>query len=419
MNQTAYRRRLEADLVRWVADGIVSAETAAAIRAAVPPGGGVNIANVVAILGGLLIAAAFLAFVAANWAVVPRPARFAILLVGIAAAYAIGAAFDRRERPVLADLSVAVGCIVFGAAIALVGQMYHLGEDFAAGLMLWAGGALVVALLTGSRGALAVALAAGLIWSGTAIFEAEEVPHLPFVVFWLLAACLAVASNSAPARHLVAAAAVIWWVMTAIGLPGAVWNQPGSLTVLGAAFLLGAGLLLSGLGPDSLRVFGRTLATYAVFAFAIASATLLIVTSGAIARTEPRWLLSCGIIGAVLAGSAAIVARRAGPALLALAIGLELVIVTGLVQPARDAEPYLVYLFAIVAMLSVVIAGALDELRPRVVAGWLGLGLTLAAITWLVRGSLIERAFFLAAAGAAAVGLAMLLGRIVPQRSRA
>jgi Predicted membrane protein (DUF2157) len=55
---------------------------------------------------------------------------------------------------------------VFGAAIALVGQMYHLGDDFAAGMLLWAAGALAAAALTGSRGALAVALVAGCIWSG-------------------------------------------------------------------------------------------------------------------------------------------------------------------------------------------------------------------------------------------------------------
>ena len=272
MNQGGYRRRLESDLTRWVADGIVTAETAAAIRATVPPvAGGFSVATVVAILGGLLISAAILAFIAANWTEITRPVRFAALLVGIAAAHAIGAAFDRRERAALADLSVAVGAIIFGAAIALVGQMYHLGEDFAGGLMLWAAGALAAALLTGSRGALAVALVAGLLWSGVQVFEVGEIPHLPFVAFWLIAAAIAVAWNSAPARHLVALAALVWWITAGAALlPVLNWSRPGVVTTVGGSLLLGAGLVLSSRGPESLRALGLTLSNYGAFAFAIA-----------------------------------------------------------------------------------------------------------------------------------------------------
>src|SRR5262245_54385199 len=142
MFDAAYRQRLIADLARWQADGVIAPATGDAIRAALPPVKSVNIATVVGIVGGLLIAAAFLAFVAANWTEIPRPARFAILLAGIAGAYALGAWFDRRNHAYLADIGASVGSIVFGASIALVGQMYHLGEDFAGGMMLWAVGAL-------------------------------------------------------------------------------------------------------------------------------------------------------------------------------------------------------------------------------------------------------------------------------------
>jgi hypothetical protein len=48
-----------------------------------------------------------------------------------------------------------------------------------------------------------------------------------------------------------------------------------------------------------------------------------------------------------------------------------------------------------------------------VVAGWIGLAAVIAAITWAVKGSLLRRAAFLAAAGIVAVGLASVLGRLV------
>ena len=59
-----------------------------------------------------------------------------------------------------------------------------------------------------------------------------------------------------------------------------------------------------------------------------------------------------------------------------------------------------------------VISGMLDEVRPRVAAGWIGLGLGVAAITWTVRGSLLDRAIFLAAAGIVVIAIAALLGRV-------
>jgi hypothetical protein len=42
----------------------------------------------------------------------------------------------------------------------------------------------------------------------------------------------------------------------------------------------------------------------------------------------------------------------------------------------------------------------------------------IAYVTWAVKGSLLRRSMFLAAAGAVAIALAMLLGRVLPKESR-
>jgi uncharacterized membrane protein len=256
-----YRRRLDADLLSWQANGTISAEAGDAIRRALGPmPGAISVATMVGIAGGLLIAAAFLAFVAANWSAIPRVARLGMLLVGIVGAHGLGAWFARQNRPYLADAAVAVGAIVFGASIALVGQMYHLAGDFAAAMLFWALGALAAALLTNSRGALAVALVVACIWSGTRAFQFDDAPHLPFVAVWLVAAALALLWNSAPARHLVAIAALAWW-----GVNGGDHN-PAFVWAAGAALLLGGGLLAQAGGPAPVRALGETGATYASFA---------------------------------------------------------------------------------------------------------------------------------------------------------
>src|SRR5215469_10057437 len=103
-----YRRRLDNDLLRWQADGTISTDTGDAIRRALGPmQGAIGVAAMVGIAGGLLIAAAFLAFVAANWSGIPRLARFAMLLVGIGGTHGLGAWFARQGRSYLADTAVA------------------------------------------------------------------------------------------------------------------------------------------------------------------------------------------------------------------------------------------------------------------------------------------------------------------------
>jgi uncharacterized membrane protein len=418
MFERAYRQRLEADLARWQADGVIAPAVSDAVRATLRPLPKADLATVVAIVGGLLIAAAFLAFIAANWTEIARPARFAILLAGIAGAYGTGISFDRAGKPLLADLSVGVASIIFGAAIALVGQMYHLGSDFAAGLLLWAGGALAAAVLTGSRGALAVALVAACLWSGTRVFEESVVPHWSFVPFWLIAAALTLAWNAAVARHLVALAAAAWWIATGIGLTSDFDpDQATMVVVAGTALLLGGGLALANHGGDAARAFGLTLSTYAAFAFAIAAAAKILGPFGAPERELPGWILGCGGVGAVLAFAAGAIARRPGPALAGVAITIALLLATGWTRPPAGHEPWLSYALSLTAMLSLIVSGMLDQVRPRLVAGWIGLASVMAAVTWSVEGSLLRRSVFLAVAGGVAVILAILLGRLMPKEN--
>ncbi len=416
MFEAAYRQRLAADLARWQTDGVITPATGDAIRAALPPAPkGVNIPTVIGILGGLLIAAAFLAFVAANWTEIARPARFAILLAGIAGAYAIGAWFDRSGRPYLADISATVGSIVFGASIALVGQMYHLSADFAGGMMLWSAGALIAAVLTGSRGALAVALVAGCLWSGMRVTDTGDVPHVPFIAFWLVAGVLATVWNSPVARHLVGVAALAWLSTIFFGSVDRSLINPISPVAGSAALLLGGALAAAHFGSGSLHALGLTLSSYASFALAILLAPVGVEDFVSRIRVSPNWALVCGFAGIILAFAVAGVSRRAGAAFAGLALVFAMIVATGWAGAANFLQPWTTYAFALASMLSLVVSGMLDDVRPRVVAGWLGLGLVIAGITWAVRGSLLRRAAFLAVAGLATVGLAALLARLIPK----
>ena len=417
MFDRAYRQRLEADLARWESDGVIPPAAVAAIRVALPPlAPGINIAVVVAIVGGLLIAAAFLAFVAAHWTEITRLPRLAMLFAGILSAHGLGAWFARAGHPVLADLCAAVGAIIFGAAIALVGQMYHLGGDFAGGMLLWAVGALAAATLTGSRGALAVALAAASIWSWMRVIE-TDVPHFAFVAPWLLAGGLALAWNSRVAAHLVAVAALPWWLASAFQAPHDF--RPSFILANGAALLFGGGIALAASPWPRAARAGSVLSTYGAFSLAgvaILEATLAneVFRNYAGLANQPLWTTSCGVAGVILAFAATATTRRAGTAFAAVAIGLVLAAVA-LWMPRQSGEPWLAHAALLCAMLCLVVSGMLDAARPRIVAGWLGIAGVIAAITWAVKGSLLNRSIFLAVAGIVAVVLALVLNRFVPR----
>jgi len=418
MSERAYRERLEADLARWQAEGLLPPKSADAIRATLRPvPEGLTIATVVGIVGGLLIAAAFLAFIAANWTVIARPLRFAILLAGIVGAYGAAALFDRAERNHLADLSAGVGSIIFGAAIALVGQMYHLGDDFAGGLLLWASGALAAAALTGSHSALAVALAAGCVWSGMRVDEMSDV-HPQFAIFWSIAAVLALTWQTTAARHLVAVAALVGAFLAAVGVTQARIASPNFTLVALVSFMIGGGLLLTTRASAGVRAFGLTLSTYGCFGLAAGLAGTVVEFSRPVSDSLPYPILGVAAAAPFLAFAATLAAGRAGSALAGISIVLALIMTSGLVPTAAAEEPWLAYALALTAMLCLVVSGMLDDVRPRIVAGWLGLAATIAAVTWAVKGSLLRRAVFLAVSGLVAVALASLLGRLIGRGHR-
>jgi uncharacterized membrane protein len=417
MLERAYRQRLNADLARWEADGVVSPAVAGSIRSALPPlAPGINISVVVAIVGGLLIAAAFLAFVAAHWTEIERPLRFAILAIGIVIAHGLAGWFARGERTVLADLCASVGAIIFGAGIALVGQMYHLGEDFAGGMLIWAAGALAASVLTGSRGAFAVALVAASIWSVMRVNETHDIPHLPFVAFWLIAACLAAAWNSRVAAHLVAVAVIPWWITAALQRSPLAF-EPAFILGNGAALLLGGGLALAAAPWSGVRGVGAALSSYGAFALA-GVATLEVVDSAVFyyhaGASQLVWANACGVAGAIAAFAIAVATRRAGAGFAGAAIALVLVAAV-IPRPPEGSEPWLAYAAELAAMLCLVVSGMLDAVQSRIVAGWIGIAGSIAGITWAVKGSLLRRSAFLAAAGTVAVALAFALNRLLPR----
>jgi MFS family permease len=173
MADRSFGERLARESERWVADGLVTADQAAALRArhpAEPEARRGRAAAALATVGALAIGCGVIAFFAANWDAIPHGARLALLTAAILAAY--GGGYHLRERtgsyPRVGEALHLVGVLLFGASLFLVGQMYHVEAHDPLALLVWAAGAFAVAIIVGSH---AIAWLALLVFTGWLAFE--------------------------------------------------------------------------------------------------------------------------------------------------------------------------------------------------------------------------------------------------------
>jgi hypothetical protein len=121
----------EQHLTRWERAGLIDANTAAAIRGfeatRTKQGGRQWMVLLVLILGGILLGAGVLLFVAAHWAELSPLSRMFLVLAMLVFFHGMGL-LVRGRFDALATAMHAVGTVSAGAAIALVGQIFNMQE---------------------------------------------------------------------------------------------------------------------------------------------------------------------------------------------------------------------------------------------------------------------------------------------------
>ncbi|HEV7337898.1 MAG TPA: DUF2157 domain-containing protein [Bosea sp. (in: a-proteobacteria)] len=407
----SYRKRLDADLIRWVGEGLVSAESAATIRRSLAQeGGGFRLPALLGLFGGLLIAASVSAFVAANWEEMPRLVKLGLILFGLAGSFAVAARLESRGSTGGADAAATCGTLIFAAGVALVGQMYHLPTDWPGGALLIAIGALVAAFLLRSNGALVIALVAICAWAGGRWFEGDGQVHFGFWLAFLPALWLAWTRQNRLVHHAAVLAALLWFA-----------SLPGSSSFI----LFDYGLLAYGL-----------------------ALSVLFVTLGAFAldRGGPGLLTAClpwGLIGLLVTLNVELVrildAHEARPgtaiSLNYFAYALAVPALTGLALLGRERRfvwplslalllslmvPVVFWSGSVVALLgkiaiatlilviaiALVLAGAGGGVRRLTIAGSGLFAVAVLILLWQTIGTLLDQSLFFLAAGAILIGLA-------------
>jgi len=180
-----YRGRLERDLKRWTAAGLIDAPTAGRLLQEYDSReSAFSLGRVLMMIAALLLSAALLLLIAANWEAIPRLARLVGIVGLIWGAYLAGGLLILRGAERLAAAFLVLGTLAFGGAIALVGQMYHLSGDTFQAMLVWFAGAVVAAALFRSGAVTAIAgflafAVSGVDWMQS--FDADTT-----ILFWLM-----------------------------------------------------------------------------------------------------------------------------------------------------------------------------------------------------------------------------------------
>lgn len=137
-------------LDRWVSAGVVDTDTAARIRTFEESQGSSERLRwpvlLAVALGGVLLCAGVLLFVAAHWDELSPAWRFTLVLF-LVAIFPIAGALTEARFSALSTTFYAIGTICVGAEIFLTAQIFNLQEHWPTGILMWAVGALAGWLL--------------------------------------------------------------------------------------------------------------------------------------------------------------------------------------------------------------------------------------------------------------------------------
>ena len=418
----SYRKRLDADLTRWVEEGLLNADSASAIRRSVAAEGDFRLPGLLGLFGGLLIASSVAAFVAANWEVMPRLVKLAMILISLIAALGIAARLERKGATSGADAAATCGVLIFGAGIALIGQMYHLPADWPAGALLVALGAFVVALLLRSNGALVVTFVALCAWSGGRWQESQGALHVAFFLLYMPALWLALSRSNRLVHHLAVLALGLWLAL----VPGD-WIS-GRFDYGLLAYGLAVSAAYVALGGWALDRGGPALLTCCLpwgllGLLVVLDVELIRILDARESRAGTAiWLnyVAYALALAVIAGLAATAREKRFAWSLAVGLVLALLVppvfwsggVVGL--PGKVIVASLILSVAI----ALVVAGVTGGVRRLTLAGSILFGIAILILLWQTIGTLLDQSLFFLVAGAALLAMAGGARRLFARLSR-
>ena len=141
-----FLERLPGELSRWESDGIITAEQGQAIRARYSPAELVpktvrsqgRLVTGLSIIGAVLVGLGVILFFASNWDGIDRWPKLAMILGAILFAHGLGFyLYYYRDHRRVGSAMVLLACLIYGAGVHLMGQVYNVDVNDPRLMLFW------------------------------------------------------------------------------------------------------------------------------------------------------------------------------------------------------------------------------------------------------------------------------------------
>jgi len=165
----------------WVNEQIISAEQAQTLQQRYPVTDSLNLGRLLITgAGAIMIGLGVILLFAYNWAEMGKYLKLAVIFSALAGAH-LAALLSMQRHPVLSEGLFVVGTMLMGAAIFLIGQIYHLDSHYPDAFLLWSGGALALAWARPSLSQAFIAIILVLSWHMVEVLDFSTSNHAAFL----------------------------------------------------------------------------------------------------------------------------------------------------------------------------------------------------------------------------------------------
>lgn len=140
-----YTNWLHDEVIEWVDDKLIEKSQADAILARYPTVETTDLVRlIISIIGGVLIGLSVILFFAYNWQEMPRLLKLSVIILTLGLCHSGSIWFYDKHRNTSEGLSM-LSTVIFGGAIWLISQAYHIDGHYPNFFLLWGSGALAMA----------------------------------------------------------------------------------------------------------------------------------------------------------------------------------------------------------------------------------------------------------------------------------
>ncbi len=173
---------LAKQLPLWVKDNLISGEQAKQLQSHYPVDDSMGLGRLLITgIGAIMIGLGVILLFAYNWADMSKYLKLAVIFGSLISSHLLGMFVVGRNR-LFGESLFALGTMLMGSAIFLVGQIYHLDSHYPTAILLWSAGALAMAWALPSLTQAFMAICLVILWHVTEVFNFHYANHAAFLV---------------------------------------------------------------------------------------------------------------------------------------------------------------------------------------------------------------------------------------------